>query len=86
MAKKLVLCDCLGSQSIDAARISEATGLRCSKVYTGLCLDQSAQVLREMAEGDVLIACQQERAQFEALAEEAGSEVPGFVDLRDISP
>ncbi len=83
MAKKLVLCDCLGSQSIDAARISEATGLRCSKVYTGLCLDQSAQVLREMAEGDVLIACQQERAQFEALAEEAGSEVPGFVDLRD---
>ncbi len=83
MAKNLVLCDCLGSQSIDAARISEATGLRCSKVYTGLCLDQSAQALREMAQGDVMIACQQERAQFETLAEEAGFEVSGFVDLRD---
>ena len=83
MAKNLVLCDCLGSQSIDAGRIAEATGLACSKVFTGLCMNQTAQAVREMAKPDVLIACQQERAHFEAVAEEAGHDVPGFVDLRD---
>ena len=36
-----------------------------------------------MAEGDVIIACQQERPRFEALAAEIGVAEPGFVDLRD---
>ena len=83
MAKKLVLCDCLGSQSIDASALSDGCGLTCSKVYTSLCMDQADQAAREIAQGDVIIACQQERARFEELAAELDQDVPGFVDLRD---
>lgn len=83
MARKLVLCDCLGSQSLNAARLSEASGIGCSRIFTNLCGDQIKDAAHEMAAGDVIFACQQERPRFEALAEELGCDVPGFVDLRD---
>ncbi|MFK7938652.1 MAG: 4Fe-4S binding protein [Roseovarius sp.] len=83
MTKKLILCDCLGSQSLDADTISKASGLACSKVYSSLCMDQINAAAQEIASGEAIIACQQERATFEALAEEIEAEVAGFVDLRD---
>ncbi|WP_146586794.1 4Fe-4S binding protein [Puniceibacterium confluentis] len=83
MGKTLLLCDCLGSQTVDADAISKATGMTCSKVHTGLCQHQSDRAAAALAAGDVIIACQQERPFFEALAEELATEVPGFVDLRD---
>lgn len=83
MTRKLVLCDCLGSQSLDADAISAGCGMTCSKVYTSLCTDQIEAAAKEMADGPLLIACQQERAGFEALAEELDIETPGFVDIRD---
>ncbi|MFC6637332.1 4Fe-4S dicluster domain-containing protein [Sulfitobacter sp. JBTF-M27] len=83
MTRKLVLCDCMGSQSLDAEGIYSATGMACSKIYRSLCTDQLDAAAREMAEGDVIIACQQERPRFEALAAEIGVAEPGFVDLRD---
>ncbi len=83
MTKKLVLCDCLGSQKIDADGIAEASGLACSKVYTSLCMDQIDAAASEIAQGDAILACQQERKRFEDLALEIDVEAPGFVDLRD---
>ncbi len=83
MAKKLVLCDCLGSQNIDPEAISGATGLSCSKLYTSLCMDQISDAAGQLAAGDVIIACQQERARFLELAAEIDAPDPGFVDLRD---
>ena len=83
MAKKLILCDCMGSQTLDAAAISAGCELACSDVYTSLCQDQIEQAAKEISEGDVIIACQQERQCFTELAEEMGSDAPGFVDLRD---
>ena len=83
MTKKLVLCDCLGSQSIDAKGIEAGCGLPCSKVYTSLCMDQIDKAAKEIADGDVIIACQQERQIFEQLAEELDCDAPGFVDIRD---
>ena len=83
MARKLVLCDCLGSQKLDAEAISSGCGMTCSKVYTSLCTDQIEAAAKEMGEGPVMIACQQERARFEALAEELQIDTPGFVDIRD---
>lgn len=83
MAKKLILCDCLGSQAIDAKSISDGSGLPCSKVYTSLCLDQIDLAAKEISQGDVIIACQQERQTFEELAEELDVSPPGFVDIRD---
>ncbi|CAN0602629.1 unnamed protein product, partial [Ectocarpus sp. 12 AP-2014] len=83
MSKKLVLCNCLGSQSVDADGIAAGSGLACSKVYSALCMDQIGEAAKEIASGDAIIACQQERACFEELAEELDIDVPGFVDLRD---
>ena len=40
MSKTLLLCDCLGSQTVDAAALSEATGLACSGCHTSLCTTQ----------------------------------------------
>lgn len=83
MARKLVLCDCGGAQPIDPKAIEAGTGLACSRVFTALCTGQSEQAAGEIAAGDAIVACQQERAHFEALAEEIGAPAPGFVDLRD---
>ncbi len=83
MSKSLILCDCLGSQSVDADGISRATGLSCSKVHTALCTKEIDAAARFLQSEDVVIACQQERATFEELADELGVDAPGFVDLRD---
>jgi ferredoxin len=83
MAKKLVLCDCLGSQSFDVNAISKASGFPCSRVYTNLCVSQIEDAAKEISSGDAIIACQQERRIFEELAEDLNAEVSGFVDLRD---
>ncbi len=83
MSKKLILCDCLGSQSVDAGAIEAACGMACSKIYTSLCMDQLDAAAKEIADGDAIIACQQERQQFEELADELEIDPPGFVDLRD---
>ncbi len=83
MARKLILCDCAGSQSIDAEGISTASGMACSKVYTSLCTTQLEHAAKELGEGDAIIACQQERQTFDELAAELEIDAPGYVDLRD---
>lgn len=83
MKKTLLICDCLGTQSIDAAALSAASGLECSRLHTGLCQSQIDLAAKAMATGDVMIACQQEASRFADLAEDIGAPVPDFVDLRD---
>ena len=82
-ARKLLVCDCLGSQEVHAATIASATGLNPSRIYTNLCQTQAEAAARELAGGKVIVACRQEQAFFEMLAEELGAEMPGFVDIRD---
>ncbi|NNU80378.1 4Fe-4S binding protein [Halovulum dunhuangense] len=83
MSEKLVLCDCNGTQQIDGAALERATGLPCSRVFTALCTDQLGEAAKLIEGGACRIACQQERAVFEELAEETGAEPPSFVDIRD---
>ncbi len=83
MPNRLLLCDCLGSQSIDPDRIEAATGLACSNVHTGLCLQEINVAAEALKAGGTIVACQQERARFEELAAEIEAPVPGFVDIRD---
>ncbi|WP_269585797.1 4Fe-4S binding protein [Roseibium sp. Sym1] len=80
---KLLLCDCLGSQKIDAEAIEKSSGLPCSRVYTELCRKEAESTAEALQAGDVMIACQQERQAFEELAAELETADPGFVDLRD---
>ena len=82
MTKKLILCDCAGSQTLNADVIA-SSGLSCSTCVTGLCTGDLDFAARALQKGDAIIACQQERTTFEDLAEELGVETPGFVDLRD---
>lgn len=83
MTKKLLLCDCLGSQPIDAEAISGATGLACTKVMTHACGAQVAQAAEHLSTGDVMVACQQEAPLFSDLADGVDAPEPRFVDLRD---
>jgi ferredoxin len=83
MPKKILLCDCLGSQSLDAEKIAAATGLETSRVHTKLCQGETEAAAKALGQGDTLVACGQETAFFEMLAEELGVEPPAFVDLRD---
>jgi ferredoxin len=80
---KILLCDCLKSQSIDAEQLESATGITCSKVYSELCRSEAAVAEEALQAGNVIIACQQERQTFEELAEELEAGEPGFIDLRD---
>lgn len=83
MGTKLLLCDCLGSQPLDAKRIAEASGLDVTRVHTNLCGAEAEVAAKLIESGDLIVACQQESAFFDMLAEELGVESPGFVDIRD---
>ncbi|MDE0533123.1 MAG: 4Fe-4S binding protein [Albidovulum sp.] len=83
MAKKLMLCDCAGSQTLHPDCIAEASDISCSRIHTALCTSQIELAAKEMSTGDLIIACGQEQARFMELAEELQLEMPGFVDLRD---
>ncbi len=83
MTKTLLICDCLGTQAIDADALGAATGLACSALYTSMCDGQIDRAAKALAGGEVMIACQQEAARFADLAEDLGVPAPDFVDIRD---
>ncbi len=84
MTDTVLLCDCLGSQRLDRDGIEAATGRTCSGVHSFLCGRQIGTVAEALKTGGAItVACEQERATFEALAEDLGVATPGFVDLRD---
>lgn len=83
MAQRLLVCDCLGTQTIDRAAIESGADVKCSRIYTSLCDAQSGLAGEELARRPDMIACMQERARFEEIADEIGSPVPKFVDIRD---
>ncbi|MBT8409911.1 MAG: 4Fe-4S binding protein [Alphaproteobacteria bacterium] len=83
MTKTVILCDCLGTQTIDREAIERGSGLVCSWVHSALCTDQIEQASAAISQGGAIIACQQEKARFEALATELEIDPPAFVDIRD---
>ena len=83
MPKRLILCNCSGSQTIDKKALSDNCGLACSRVYSDLCTTEISEAAREIGKGGALIACLQEQQLFEEIGEEIGIAPAGFVDLRD---
>lgn len=83
LAKTLLLCDCTKSQALDPAAIEAGADVVCSRIHSALCTAETAAAAAAIARGDVVIACRQERARFEQLAEDAGAPMPTLVDLRD---
>lgn len=83
MSKRLILCDCLKSQAIDAKLVSQQCDVSCSRVFSDLCGSQIDQAAKEIAAGDAIVACLQEQTVFAELAEEIDAPQPMFLDLRD---
>lgn len=88
MAKNVLLCDCLGSQSPCPRALATLPQVTPSPVYTALCTEQAGVVRKALAQaqadGDMLVvACAQEAPRFEEMAAEAGQPAPLCVDLRD---
>lgn len=83
MTRIILLCDCAGSQPVNADRIGAALGRPVSRVHHALCLDEIAQAQAAIGSGEVLIACGQEAARFAALAEQLGQTAPPCADIRD---
>lgn len=83
MSKTLILCDCSGSQTIDAAGLEAMTGLACSKLHTGLCTTEVQAAAEAISTGEAIICCGQEEAFFTALADEIDAPAPALLDLRD---
>ncbi len=82
MTKTLLICDCLGSQTIDPEAIN-TIGVTCSRLHTSLCQDQIGLAAEAMSKGEVMIACQQQARVFADLAEDIDAPIPDFVDIRD---
>ena len=85
MNAKVLLCDCGHSFAPDRDALSEATGLACSRVYSGLCTSQIEAAAKAIAdpESQVIVACQQEADTFALLAEELEKDAPLCIDIRD---
>jgi ferredoxin len=86
MPKRLILCDCSGSQTIDAKALSEATGLACSRMHSALCTAEAGAAAKAIGAQDgeqPIICCTQERRVFDEIAADLGVEPPACLDLRD---
>ena len=83
MTKKLILCDCSGSQDIDSQALQDATGLASTSVHSALCTSQLALARDAIGAGDAIICCRQEQRIFQELVDELDLPHPAFADLRD---
>ena len=83
MVKTLITCDCMGSQTIDAEGLSQATGMTVKAPCTALCTTQMDRAAAAIEQGDSIFCCTQESRVFEALAEEMERPAPAVLDLRD---
>ena len=67
VTKSLITCDCLGTQSIDAQALSDATGLDVRPPCSALCTTQIDRAQAALETGDVVFCCTQEARVFEEL-------------------
>lgn len=80
----LMLCSCAGTMEPDGAAITAATGMACSRVHSELCRQEAGSVAAALANGPAIVACGQEAARFEEIAEDAGAAGRLFcLDIRD---
>ncbi|WP_299693711.1 4Fe-4S binding protein [uncultured Tateyamaria sp.] len=83
MVKSLITCDCLGTQTIDAEGLSNATGLDVRPPCSALCTTQINIAQAALADPDAVFCCTQEARLFEELAEGLDRPAPPTLDLRD---
>ena len=85
--RDILACDCGGTMDIDAAKLSKACGAAdgCA-VATELCragIESFETALEASGDRPLIVACTQESATFEQIAEEAGRPIPEFINIRE---
>ena len=85
--RDILVCDCAGTMDIDAAKLGKACGAAgaCS-VTTELCrsgIEQFETALAGAGDHPLIVACTQESATFEQIAEDAGKPIPDFINIRE---
>lgn len=83
MDKSLIICDCLGTQTIDTERLSHTTGFHVPPACSSLCTTQIDLAAAALEQGDCIFSCAQEKRVFDALAQEMDVPEPTLIDLRD---
>lgn len=83
MPTRCLICSCEGTQNVDPAAIEAATGLSCGSLHSALCGAEGEIAAKAMADGETIIACQQEQVFFNALAEDLDAAPPLCIDIRD---
>ena len=83
--KTIKLCSCNGTMALDAKALAAALKLGAPvKVHTELCRREAGLFQAALGEPEVLVACTQEAALFNELAQAAESKAQlGFVNLRE---
>jgi ferredoxin len=81
--KTVLLCSCEGSMPVDGKALAKAFGTDEPKIHHQLCRAGLAAYHELLGTEPLLVACGQEASLFAELAEQAGAEAPGFVDIRD---
>ena len=85
--RDILVCDCGGTMDIDAAKLGKACGAAdgCA-VATELCragIESFETALEASGDRPLIVACTQESATFEQIAEEAGRPIPEFINIRE---
>ncbi|MEX0503817.1 4Fe-4S dicluster domain-containing protein [Alphaproteobacteria bacterium LSUCC0719] len=85
--RDILVCDCGGTMDIDAAKLGKACGAAggCA-VATELCrsgIERFESALEASGDRPLIVACTQESATFEQLAEESGRPIPEFINIRE---
>ena len=85
--RALRVCSCNRTLGIDAAALAKALGLEAPvKVHAALCRQDSPAFQAALGEGEALVACTQEAALFNELAQAQGSTAPiRFVNVRELA-
>ncbi|MGB2123241.1 MAG: 4Fe-4S dicluster domain-containing protein, partial [Candidatus Puniceispirillaceae bacterium] len=83
----ILVCNCGGTMEIDAAKLGKACGAAdgCS-VATELCrsgIEAFETALEASGSRPLIVACTQESATFEQIAEDAGKPTPEFINIRE---
>ena len=85
--RDVLVCDCGGSMEIDSKKLGRACGVADGcEVATQLCrsgLEAFEASLEASGTQPLIVACTQESATFEQIAEDAGKPVPEFINIRE---
>ena len=85
--QKIMVCNCGGSMDIDAKKLAKACGAaEGCEVATELCrgqIERFEAALQERGDASLIVACTQESATFEQIAEDAGAPIPDFINIRE---